>query len=66
MILLAGPSQPITLPSSRRSHLVKADLFHLGGDARMTPFLPQLSLGNGDHVPQEPGHIGLIALCRVF
>ena len=45
-------------------HLVKAQLFHLGLDAVHHILFFAAFAGVGDHFPQEPGHVGLIASGR--
>ena len=44
--------------------LVIAQLLHLGLDAHDHFLLLAALAGMGDHVPQEPAHVRLIALCR--
>ncbi len=43
-------------------HLVKAQLLHLGLDAHHHFFFLAALAGVGNHVPQEPGHLRLVAL----
>ena len=43
-------------------HLIVAQLFHLGLDAGDDLLLLAALAGVGDHIPQEAGHIGAVAL----
>ena len=47
-------------------HLVKAQLLHLGLDAHDNVLFLAALAGMGDHIPQEPGHLRLVAFRRTL
>ena len=61
---VAHPAQNVALRVDL--HLVEAHLFHLGGNAPDDALLAAALAGDGDQVPQKPGHIRLIALGGSF
>ena len=61
LVALAHPADDVA--QAVDLHLVEAQLLHLGLDAHDDFLLLTALAGVGDHIPQETGHIGLVALC---
>ncbi|MPM74515.1 hypothetical protein SDC9_121503 [bioreactor metagenome] len=59
LFTVTHPAQNVSLAVDL--HLVKAHLFHLGGNTADDALFFAALAGNGDQVPQESGHIGLVA-----
>ena len=59
LVALAHPADDVA--QAVHFHLIVAQLLHLGFDAGDHFLLLAALAGVGDHVPQEAGHVGLVA-----
>ena len=63
LLALAHPADDVA--QAVDLHLVEAQLLHFSFDAQDDFLLLAALAGMGDHIPQKPGHIGLVAFgCR--
>ena len=64
LFALAHPADDVAQPVDL--HPVEGECFHLLPDALYHAALFTAFAGNGDHIPQEAGHIFPVALGRLF